>query len=142
MTLEIGAAVVALVAAVVAGTLAHEASHALSLWVVGVPCELAVFPDRDDAPGQLGATVPGRWATVTPTGGRDRLSPWRLRVAAVAPLSLLLPLGFVALGVLPDPFAVGPVAVAVTVGWVACALPSPQDFALVWYPDRALDASD
>lgn len=140
MTGQVVAAAVALVAAVCVGTLAHEAAHAAALWVLGVPCELAVFPDRraEGGAGQLGATLPGRWATVTPTGPLEDLTPWRLRCAALAPLCLLAPFGLVALGTLPDPFVVGPLAAAATVGWAACALPSPQDFALVWYPHRAL----
>jgi hypothetical protein len=140
MTLEVVVAGVVLVAVVGVGTLAHEGTHVLALWALGASCELVVFPDRAkaSAPGRLGGTLPGRWATVTPTGGLDRLSPWQLRVAALAPLALLAPFGPVVFGVLPDPFAVNPIAVAATVGWAACALPSPQDFALVWYPDRAL----
>ena len=57
--------------------------------------------------------------------------------------TLVVPFALVPLGVVPDPFALGnPVVAAAAIGWAGCALPSPQDFALVWYPERALAAHE
>jgi hypothetical protein len=133
---ELVAAGATLLAAFAAGTTAHELAHALAYRLLSVPCTVTFLPDRAD-PSAAGGL--GRLATVRPTGGLDRLSPWRLRAAAMAPLCLVVPFALVPLGVVPDPFALGnPVVAAAAVGWAACALPSPQDFALVWYPERAL----
>jgi hypothetical protein len=56
------------------------------------------------------------------------------------PLVLAVPLPLVALGVLPDPFASGsPYEAAVALGRLACALPSPQDFSLLWHAERAIE---
>ncbi|PSQ02993.1 hypothetical protein BRC95_09985 [Halobacteriales archaeon QS_5_68_33] len=133
---ELAAAGVALLAALAAGMTAHELAHALAYRLLSVPCTITFLPDRTDPPAAGGL---GRLATVRPTGRLDRLSPWRLRVAAVAPLCLVAPFVLVPLGAAADPFALGnPAVAAAAVGWAACSLPSPQDFALVWYPERAL----
>lgn len=129
---------VALVCAVGVGTAAHELSHVLALTASGVPCRVRIRPDRAES-GVLGATVPGAWATVTPTALPADVAPWRLRIAAMMPLCLAAPFALVFAGVLPDPFATGDVALqAAAVGWLGCALPSPRDFSLLWYPRRAL----
>lgn len=138
LIVELLAAGVVLALAVCLGTFVHELSHAAALWLLGVSCTVVLAPDRGEA-GPLGGTL-GRWATVRPTAGAERLTPWRLRVAALTPLVLLAPFALVAVGAAPDPFSVNsPLAVAAAIGWAACALPSPQDFALVWYPGEALD---
>jgi len=138
---ELVAAGVVLVVTVVAGTVVHELSHAVALQALRVPCTVVAFPDSGKA-GFLGG-VTGRWATVRPTANRDRLSPWRLRVAALTPVCLLAPFVLVGAGVAPDPLATGnPPVVAATAGWVGCALPSPADFALVWTPEQALSGHD
>jgi hypothetical protein len=50
-----------------------------------------------------------------------------------------MPLVLVPLGVVPDPFETqNPYLLAATLGWTACAIPSPQDFSLVWYAERAV----
>jgi hypothetical protein len=128
----------ALVVAVVAGTVAHELAHALVLRTLGVPYRIEWLPDREEA-GMFRAGLRGRWATVNPCNVPRGLSPWRLRVAALAPLGLATPLALALLGVLPDPFQTGnPYAGAAAIGWLACALPSPQDFSVVWYAERAI----
>lgn len=138
---ELGWAGVALVAAVAAGITAHELSHALALTVAGVRYRVRIRPDR--ARGQLGASLPGAWVTVTPTAVPEGVAPWHLRVAAMMPLCLAVPATLVLAGLVPDPVAGGglPVRLA-AVGWLGCALPSPRDFSLLWYPGRALARSD
>lgn len=133
---ELPLAVCSLLLSVAVGLAVHELAHAAVLRASGVPCDLEWFPD---GAGLLGAGLAGRWATVTPRRVPEGLAPWRLRAAAMAPLSLALPFALVALGVVPDPLATGdlPLQLAV-VGWLACALPSPQDFSVLWYADRAL----
>jgi hypothetical protein len=55
------------------------------------------------------------------------------------PLWLAAPLVLIFAGVLPDPFASGSVGSRlVLVAWVGCSIPSPQDFALAWYPEQAI----
>jgi hypothetical protein len=54
------------------------------------------------------------------------------------PLTLALAFVLVPFGVVPDPFATGGLAAQLAVvGWLACAIPSPQDFSVVWYAHRA-----
>lgn len=135
---ELVGAVVVLAGTVVAGTVAHELSHALALRAFDVPFAVEFFPDRDDA-GLPRADVGGTWATVTPTAVPAEFAPWRLRTAAMMPLLLATPFALVAAGVLPDPFAAAdPYPKTAALGWLACALPSPQDFSLLWYPRRAI----
>ena len=136
---EFATAGVVLVATVTAGTIAHEFAHATVLRSLSVPAEVVFLPNEGEA-GLLGS-VSGRWATVRPIGGGERLSAWRLRAAGLAPLCLLVPFVLVPLGVAPNPLAGGrPAVAAAAVGLAGCALPSPQDFALVWYPKAALAA--
>lgn len=137
-TVDLVLAAVALGAAVSVGIVVHELSHVTALSLFGVPCAITVLPDRDQS-GVLDASAPGAWATVTPTAIPPGFSPWRLRAAAMMPLCLLVPLVLGFLGVVPNPFGGSlPLQVA-ALGWLGCALPSPQDFSLLWYPDEALD---
>lgn len=133
----IGAGLV-LVASVGAGTVAHELSHAFALRVFGIPYEIEWFP-TGEATGLLGADISGRLATVTPRADAPGLSPWCLRIAAMMPLVLAVPLALALVGVVPDPLPSGNAYLtAATIGWLACALPSPQDFSLFWYAERAV----
>ena len=127
-----------LVATVVAGTVAHELSHCAALRAFGVPFEVEWLPDRRDA-GLLRASVLGEWATVRP-GRVPRGRPsWTLRVSALAPLLLATPLVLILFGVLPDPSQAASVyPMAATVGWLACAIPSPPDFSVAGYAERAV----
>ena len=123
------------------GTVVHEYAHAVALRAAGIDCEMRWLVDRD-AVGLLRASVLGTWASVTPRGDLSGASIPGLRVAALAPLALVAPFALVVAGVLPDPLATGdPRVVAAAVAWMACALPSPQDFSVVWHADRALEAS-
>ena len=137
--IELLTAVTALLVALVAGTVAHELAHAAVLRAVSVPCELTLLPDDE---GVLAAGLNGRIAAVTPCRIPESVAPGHLRAAALAPLALLSPFALVQAGVLADPFATGNVALQLAVvGWFACALPSPQDFSLVWHPGEALAAA-
>lgn len=105
----------------------------------GVPFEISWLPKRDRT-GLLRASVTGGWATTRPLAIPGEFQPWQLRVAAMMPLFLATPLLLIGLGVLPDPFtSTGPYGAAVAIGWLACALPSPQDFSLLWYAERAIE---
>jgi hypothetical protein len=112
-----------------AGILAHESAHVAVLHASGIRYEVSWHPDRRAAGTDLAIASP--LATVTPRPVSPRGSQRAVRVAAIAPLALATPLSLVVLGVVPDPLASGdPYMAAVTVGWAACALPSPQDFAV------------
>ncbi len=121
------------------GTITHELSHAFALRVFGVSFEMEWLPDRERT-GLLRASIAGGWASVRPRALPRSLQPWRLRVAAMMPLLLVTPLALVAFGVVPDPFtSENPYQTAVAIGWLACALPSPQDFSLLWYAEQAIE---
>lgn len=132
---EAPAAVCALVVAVAVGLLAHEWSHALALRAGNVEYTVEILPGRTG--GVLAALASCPWALVRPLpSGRE--PAWVLRLAALMPLTLTVPVlvgaGF---GFLPS--ADAPVATAALVGWTACALPSPQDFSVVWHAPRILE---
>jgi hypothetical protein len=129
---------VVLFAAVVAGTVAHELSHAAVLRALAVPYEVEWLPARSRA-GTLRAGLVGGWARVRPRRLSRDCPTWGLRVAALAPFVMTTPLVLVLSGVLPDPARAGnPYLTAAMIGWLACAIPSPQDFSLFWYAERAL----
>lgn len=120
------------------GVVAHELSHAIALRVAGVPCRVEVLPDRDGAGGFRSCAL-GPLARVTPTHLPGDLPVWRLRVAAMMPFSLAVPVVLLATGVLPVPVAVDSLTLDLSlIVWIACSLPSPQDFSLLWYPERAM----
>ena len=121
------------------GTVTHELSHAVALRAFGVPVEISWLPGRERT-GLLRAALAGGWAAVSPRAVPRDLQPWRLRVAAMMPLLLAAPLALVGLGVLTDPFAGDTLyRAAAAVGWLACALPSPQDFSVLWYAEAAIE---
>ncbi|WIV68034.1 hypothetical protein [Natrialbaceae archaeon AArc-T1-2] len=121
--------------AVVVGLIVHEHAHAFVLELAGVEYTLEYVPDRSD--GVVAALASTPWARVEPrpTGHE---SPWVLRIAALMPLALAVPV--LALGVGGHlPGADDPVATAAVVGWLGCALPSPQDFSVAFYAHRVLE---
>jgi hypothetical protein len=135
---EIAGIGVALFAAVAAGTVVHELSHAAVLRAFAVPYGIEWLPARARA-GTLHASLVGGWATVRPRRVSADCPAWRLRIAALAPFVMATPLVLVLSGVLPDPVRAGnQYLTAATIGWLACALPSPQDVSLFWYAERAL----
>lgn len=124
----------------VVGIALHELSHAVALRLTGVPCTVEVLPARD-GPGVFRTSLRSPVARVTPTEVPEDLPSWQLRAAAMMPLSLAVPFALVVVGVVPDPFAVGDLSLELaTIAWLGCALPSPGDFSLLWYPDRAMAA--
>lgn len=131
------AAGVALALAVSVGLVAHELSHAVVLRLAGVRYAVEFFPGRAD--GLVPALALRPWALVRPVpSGRE--SPRSLRVAALAPFLLALPVAV--------PAAVGfapsldrPIVSAVAIGWLACAIPSPQDFSVAFYAHRAVETA-
>lgn len=115
-----------LFATLLAGMVAHESSHALVLRLFGIGYDFDWLPSHD------GPTLSSPLATVTPRT-RPHAGSFGVRLAAVAPLALATPILLVLTGLVPDPLASGdPFLAASTVGWTACALPSPQDFAVFW----------
>lgn len=129
--LEILVAVPIVLFAVGTGTVAHEVLHASFLRLAGVDCEVRWLHGRGT--GRLSAGLFGTWASVRMTSIPPTLDPWQLRIAALSPLLLAAPLVAIGAGVVADPFASGNLHVKLAlIGWLACALPSPADFSLVW----------
>jgi len=119
------------------GIVVHELSHAAVLSLLGIQCDIAIGPERDGT-SQFGANIPGTWASVTPREIPPETSAWALRLSAVAPLVLVVPFVTVVL-IVPDPLQAGdPLLSAWTIGWLACAIPSPQDFSVFWYAEQAV----
>lgn len=129
---ELLAAGLVLVLAVCAGTVLHELLHAGVLRAAGVPFEIQWLPEGDGGlAGPLGPLASVRLRAIPAD-----LPAWQLRAASLAPLALAAPLLAVPAGAVPDPFAADAVVLqAAVVGWMACALPSPADFSLVWRAD-------
>ncbi|SEP90108.1 hypothetical protein [Natrinema salaciae] len=126
----------ALALAVAIGLVAHEWTHAAVLRLARVEYSVSYFPGRSDGLVALLTTRP--WAAVypRPTG---REPPWTLRVAALAPALLALPVfGLAAAGYVTTET---PVVAAAAIGWLACALPSPQDFSVAFHAHRLLERS-
>jgi hypothetical protein len=128
---------VTLLVTVAGGTVVHELSHAVALEAFGIPYDVRWLP-RSGA-GVRGIGLSGALASVEP---RPTMRPGArrgLRVAAMMPLLMTAPLLLVLGGVVADPAATGGVVTtAVVVGWLACALPSPRDFAVCWNPEQAV----
>lgn len=120
------------------GIVAHELSHAAVLYLLGIKCDIDIRSERVGT-RQLRANTPGTWAAVTPRDISPGTSAWALRLSSVAPLVLLVPFVTVVAGIVSDPLqADSPLLSAWTVGWLACAIPSPQDFSVFWYAERAV----
>jgi hypothetical protein len=118
---------------VVAGLVAHEWAHALVLRLAAIDYTISYAPNR--RPGVFGLIRSCPWAVVHPhpTGAEP---PWVLRVAALAPLALAVPiLAVLATGASTPGSMVTTVAL---IGWLACTIPSPQDFSVAFYAHTAL----
>lgn len=141
-TVELLGAGLALLAAVGVGTIAHELSHAITLRAVGVSYEFEWNPTPDGTGARCTRIADGL-AAVKLRRIPEGLAPWKIRAAALMPFLLSAPFALVLLGVVPDPFEAGDIALrAASVGWLACALPSPKDFSMVWYPRQVLGLAD
>ena len=136
--IEISAAVVVLALAVSAGLVTHELAHGAVLRAAGVPHDIHWFPGREGSVFRAG--LRGKWAAVEPQPVGETPS-WTVRVSSMMPLVMLVPLALVPTGVVGNPFATGGVARFAVLGWMACALPSPQDFSVLWYADEALPST-
>ena len=123
-----------LMVAVGAGLLAHEWAHALTLRLCRIEYTVSYFPGRDE--GIAGTLRSCPWAVVEPRPSGTE-SAWSLRVAALAPFALALPV-FV-LGVTGPGLASHPPVLAAMIGWLACSIPSPQDFSVVFHAHELLE---
>jgi hypothetical protein len=134
-------ALLALCASTGIGIVAHELTHVLTLRAFGISCR-AQFGRNQQGARLFDLSLGAPLATVTPQLAADENPESRLRIAALMPLLLAGPFCLIPLGIVPDPFLTGnvPMQVAV-VGWLACALPSPQDFSIVWDPTQCVAAS-
>lgn len=129
---------VALLVTACIGIIVHELSHAVVLHFLGIPYQIEWFPAGSGG-RYFGVWVFGTWASVTPRRIPRTAPIWGIRLSAIAPFVLLFPFVLVIAGLLPDPLSEGNVAfTAVAIVWLGCALPSPQDFSVFWYADRAL----
>lgn len=122
---------------VIVGLVAHEWSHALALRFGRIDYTVVYAPGS--AGGLYRIVGPRPWAAVHPhLSGHE--SPWAIRVAALAPVLLALPVfGLGTAGVIPTD---DPIAVAGTVGWLSCAIPSPRDFSVAFYATDLLQPDD
>ncbi|WP_049921036.1 hypothetical protein [Halopiger djelfimassiliensis] len=122
--------------AVATGLVAHEWTHAFVLRLARIDYAVSYAPDRTG--GIAGIVTSCPWAVVHPRPDGHE-PPWVLRVAALAPLLLALPVvGLELAGVLSTE---SPVVLALAIGWLACAIPSPQDFSVVFYAHRVLETA-
>lgn len=119
------------------GIVVHEFAHALTLRCFGIPYRMEWLPRDGGQP--LRSVAIGAFARVTPIALPPGCPAWRLRVAAMAPLLLLAPFALVPTGIVADPFSAGPMVAMAAAGWLACALPSPSDFSLLWQAERAIE---
>ncbi|NGM69273.1 hypothetical protein G6M89_09680 [Natronolimnobius sp. AArcel1] len=132
--IDVVGAGVALALAVGIGLIAHEWSHALVLRFAGIAFSINYLPNRTSGPLGLLASCP--WAVVEPQPtARD--PAWVLRVAALMPLALAVPVLAVGItGHLPGEM---PILTAAAIGWLACAIPSPQDFSVAFHAEQLLE---
>ena len=130
----------ALLLTVAAGVVAHEALHVLVLRSAGVRCSLAFRTAREGSGFQT--LVSGSWASVEMKSVPDDCPNWRLRVAAMAPLAMLVPVGAYAWFVTSGAATGSLTGSMVVIGWMACALPSPADFSIVWHTEEARELVD
>ena len=124
-----------LAASVVVGLIVHEYAHAFALRLAGVEYAVEYFPERGDSVVTTLASC--RWAHVSPQPTGEE-SPWVFRVAALMPLALAVPVfALGAGGTLP----IGEhlFVTAVVIGWLACSIPSPQDFSVAFYAHQVLE---
>jgi hypothetical protein len=125
----------------VMGVLLHELSHIIMWRLAGVSCTVKILPSRDDT-DQLSSGIGTALAKVRPTTPPRNISPWYIRSAALMPLCLASPLVLIFFGVIPNPFLSGDLGPKLAlIIWLGCSIPSPQDFSLAWYPEKALAAA-
>jgi hypothetical protein len=114
------------------GVFAHELLHLLGLSFTDAEYTVTVLPDAGES--SLQNAVASGLVRVEITRVPDSTPDWMLRVAALLPVLLALPLALVLAGELPDPIAAGDHAATVAlVALTGCGLPSPADWSVVWY---------
>ncbi|MCU4800199.1 hypothetical protein OB920_07440 [Halobacteria archaeon HArc-gm2] len=121
---------------VIGGVLVHELLHVLVLRSGGVQCSLVLRRVRGEQ-GGFQTLVSGSWASVEMESIPADCSNWRLRGASMAPLAMLVPVGAYAWAVTSGQVTGTLFGSMVVMGWMACALPSPADFSVVWHTDEA-----
>lgn len=126
----------ALALALAVGLVAHEWAHATILRLAGVDYSISYLPGRSAGIVSLVTTHP--WAVVSPRPTGDEPA-WLLRLAALAPAALAVPV--FGLGLAGYVTTDTPVVAAAAIGWLACALPSPQDFSVAFHAARLLERS-
>lgn len=131
----------ALLATVVVGICVHELLHLVPLYLADADYTIIVLPD-DDPTGPtawttLQSTLSSGLVRVEITHVRPSTPDWVLRVAAMLPLVLALPLLLIGVGVVPDPLAADDhLAAVVFIALTGCGLPSPADWSVVWHGSR------
>lgn len=136
--LELVGAILILFGSVALGTVAHELSHALSLKLFDISYDVWWFGTRESR--GLRAPLSGTLVAVVPQKDCVQDAATELRIASLAPFVLAVPVTLIPLGCVANPFATGNLALQLSVvGWLACAIPSPQDFSLVWYAASAIE---
>jgi len=119
------------------GIVVHELSHAAVLYLFGIQYTVDINPERV-GPRRFNAGIFRASVAVTPRAISPETSAWAMRLSSVAPLILAVPFVTVVTGIVPDPLRADSLPLtASTVGWLACAIPSPQDFAVFWHAERA-----
>lgn len=138
--IELSTAVAILLVTVGIGITIHELSHAAALGLLGVSYEIEWFPRQDKT--RVRSALFASWATVTPQRIPQDVTSLGIRLSAMAPLALTAPFLLGMTGLVPTPVGSGnEFATAVTIAWLACALPSPQDFSVFWYAEQALESA-
>lgn len=138
-SLQLVGAIPVFVVMLCVGTIAHELSHAAVLHVLGIPFVIEWGP-RGDHEDTLSSGAVSTLATVRPHPVSHEFPAWALQCAAIAPVVLTVPVILMAIGVLPDPLATGGLLqITAMVTWLGCALPSPQDFSVLWHADDAVE---
>lgn len=137
-----------LLATLALGVCAHELLHLVPLRLANASYTVTLLPANGGADSSTAWTTlqnafAGGLVRVEVTHVPPSAPGWAVRIAAILPVALALPLLLVAAGVLPNPLAAGDrVATAALLGATACGLPSPADWSVVWHgADRRRDAS-
>ena len=124
---------VVLLGTVCVGLVAHEFAHAAVLRCLGIPFDVDWLPTSTS---RLDGRTHSALAAVTPTRIPVETPTWGIQLSAVAPLVLATPFLLIVFGIVPDPLAMAnPYLAGMTVAWLACSLPSPQDFSVFWHAD-------
>lgn len=121
------------------GLVAHELSHAIALKWFRIPHEIEWLPDRLSSGLSLG--FGGRLAVVSYHRVPSDLAPWKLRLSSLMPLLLTIPvIGVAVAGGAGLVVSEAPYLELAIIGWLACAIPSPADFAIFWHPQQSIAA--